>query len=112
MLNALGLPAVPTACARCQMVSEAPTSFGLGHLLVPFISVGVSLSAGLLGGFVTSLALQYQLHSRAAALLMPLRLGPHGTVVARCGLACTQAGAVCCCRAPSSQQGSEMRRNA
>jgi hypothetical protein len=42
---------------------------GLGHLLLPLLSVCVSLSAGLLGGALMSMALHHQVHLRLATLL-------------------------------------------
>lgn len=57
-----------------QIVDHNSSGFGLTHLLLPLLSVCVSLSAGLLGGSLISLALQHQLHNRLAALLVGANL--------------------------------------
>jgi len=62
-------------CLWSQIVDHNSSSgFGLTHLLLPLLSVCVSLSAGLLGGSLISLALQHQLHNRLAALLVGTHL--------------------------------------
>jgi hypothetical protein len=68
------------------MVSHDSAAFGLVHMLLPLLSVGVSITAGLLGGYLMSLALQFQLHSMAVAAVMAARLNggvPPAVLLAR-----------------------------
>jgi hypothetical protein len=68
------------------MVSQDSAAFGLVHMLLPLLSVGVSLTAGLLGGYLMSLALQFQLHSMAVAAVMAAGLNggvPPAVLLAR-----------------------------
>lgn len=61
-------------CCCLQIINHDSSGFGLSHLLLPMLSVCVSLSAGLLGGALISLALTHQLHNRLAALLTAAQL--------------------------------------
>jgi hypothetical protein len=61
-------------------------------MLLPLLSVGVSITAGLLGGYLMSLALQFQLHSMAVAAIMAA--GLHGGVPPAVLLARWEAWAV------------------
>ncbi|KAF8072617.1 hypothetical protein HT031_000277 [Scenedesmus sp. PABB004] len=81
VLFALNMELVPL------IINHDSSSFGLAHVLLPFLSVGVSLSAGLLGGYAMSLALQHQAHAAAASLVAAARLAPgvpHAVVLLRC----------------------------
>jgi hypothetical protein len=64
----------PCLALLLQMVSDTSAAFGLVHMLLPLLSVGVSITAGLLGGYLMSLALQFQLHGMAVAAIMAARL--------------------------------------
>lgn len=68
------------------MVSQDSAAFGLIHVLLPLLSVGVSITAGLLGGYLMSLALQFQLHSMIVAAVMAAGLNggvPPAVLLAR-----------------------------
>lgn len=61
----------------------------MSHLLLPLLSVCVSVSAGLLGGSIISLTLHHQIHSRLAGALLGAHLLPghsHASVAYRCDL--------------------------
>jgi hypothetical protein len=73
--------------AAVQIIDPSSSGLGLSHLLLPLLSVCVSLSAGLLGGSLISLALHHQLHNRLAGLVMGAHLlegQPHSAVAFRC----------------------------
>jgi hypothetical protein len=53
---------------RTQIIDHNSAGLGLAHVLLPLLSVCVSLSAGLLGGALMSIALHNQLHHKLAAL--------------------------------------------
>ncbi|WIA08542.1 hypothetical protein OEZ85_007974 [Tetradesmus obliquus] len=81
VLFALNMELVP------MMVSQDSAAFGLIHMLLPLLSVGVSITAGLLGGYLMSLALQFQLHSMIVAAVMAAGLNggvPPAVLLARC----------------------------
>lgn len=81
VLFALNMELVP------MMVSQDSAAFGLIHVLLPLLSVGVSITAGLLGGYLMSLALQFQLHSMIVAAVMAAGLNggvPPAVLLARC----------------------------
>ncbi|KAF6264467.1 hypothetical protein COO60DRAFT_126846 [Scenedesmus sp. NREL 46B-D3] len=81
VLFALNMELVP------MMVSQDSAAFGLVHMLLPLLSVGVSITAGLLGGYLMSLALQFQLHSMAVPAIMAAGLNggaPPAVLLVRC----------------------------
>ena len=57
-----------------QIIDHNSGGLGLSHVLLPLLSVCVSLSAGLLGGSLISLALAHQLHVKLAGLLLGAHL--------------------------------------
>lgn len=79
-----------------QIIDHSAAGLGLAHLLLPLLSVAVSLTSGLLGGLVVGLALQYQAHARLASLVA--RLVPSGvsqaTLAARCACAALRCATV------------------
>jgi hypothetical protein len=81
-----------------QIIDHSAAGLGLAHLLLPLLSVAVSLTSGLLGGLVVGLALQYQAHARLASLVA--RLVPSGvsqaTLAARCACAALLCAALRC----------------
>lgn len=55
----------------CQITSHDTSGLGIKHLLLPLLSVFLSVSAGVAGAVVLSLVFDYQLHARLANLLVP-----------------------------------------
>lgn len=76
-----------------MIIDPSSSGLGLSHLLLPLLSVCVSLSAGLLGGSLISLALGHQVHVRLAGLVSGVSLmeGHHHHPPSAVAYRCKQA---------------------
>lgn len=86
--NLTAAAAAPGYCVCCasQIIDHNSSGLGVSHLLLPLLSVCVSVSAGLLGGAIISLTLHHQLHNRLAGALLGAHLLPghsHASVAHR-----------------------------
>eukprot|EP00879_Flechtneria_rotunda_P020755 GHRR01021846.1.p1 GENE.GHRR01021846.1~~GHRR01021846.1.p1 ORF type:complete len:418 (+),score=119.14 GHRR01021846.1:299-1552(+) len=66
VLFALNMELVP-------MIISHSSAFGLMHVMLPLLSVTMSLTAGIIGGLLISLVLQRQLHTHIAASVAKAR---------------------------------------